>query len=182
MHTVSLRSRTRLRRLPLCLAVLALGACPATRSNLYQQHQTALEREGAQLAAEQKALVERFRIFRAMLTPDQDAKLKMHLAFKGEASKADFLSSLAPSQRDEFSSILIEGRNLLSAKANLKAKAQQLAQEEQVEEDRRQQQQIQSLGLLLQLQQLQVEQQRALAPQRTSCTPNIFGGFDCTSN
>jgi hypothetical protein len=132
--------------------------------------------------SEQKALAERFRIFRTSLTPDQDAKLRLHIAFKGEASKADFLSSPAPSQRDELTSILIEARNLQNANANLKARAQQLAQEEQVEEDRQQQQQIQTLGLLLQLQQLQVEQQRALAPQRTSCTPNIFGAFDCTSN
>jgi len=91
---------------------LVFGACVVPPSSLHQQHQAALEREAARLASEQKAFTERFQIFRASLTPDQNAKLTLYLAFKGEASKADFLSSLSPVERDELSSILIEGRNL----------------------------------------------------------------------
>jgi len=73
-------------------------------------------------------------------------------------------------------------RNLQNAIADFKARAEQLSREERTAKIEADQAQLQTLGLLLQLQQQQAEQQRALTPQTTSCLPNLLGGVDCTTH
>jgi len=160
--------------------MLVFEAC--VPPNPYQQREALLQQEARSLVNRKSALQVLIQEFGARLTPDQRSKLKQLEAFQSAETKSNFLSSLSPSQRDELANLAIMSRNLQNAIADFKARAEQLSREERTAKIEADQAQLQTLGLLLQLQQQQAEQQRALTPQTTSCLPNLLGGVDCTTH
>src|SRR5262249_11369234 len=89
-----------------------------------------LRQEAGSVASQKYAPTQRFKGFQAGLSTG-GAGRSSSPHFKSVESSDEFLSSLTPSQRDEFADIVIAGRNLQSAMTNLKANAEQLVQEKQ---------------------------------------------------